>query len=478
MKRIIFAVAVLLAVFTSCDDKLDIIPKGQTTLETVTDLEYLLNNTIVIGTPMMDLGIVCNECYGMSMNVPSQLLQTNTNEYAWLAYDEKVDRAALTSTDSRYNEAYKYINYMNTIIEKAPHADGDDNKRKQIIAEAHIMRAYLHWLLVNIYAKQYDAATAATEGGIPYVRSTSVFETKAKNTVAEVYEYILEDCSEENISALPLHSTDVVRGDQAWGNAVRAKALMQMKRYSEALVYAQRALEINGTIEDRSNIPVQYDWILPKQSPNNYIYMNDLIAPFGEVASIETMQLFEPGDYVNEYACQMGMPPEEPGEIDPMSRAWSYLMGYMISGVSGAYMFTGMSAYVNAYGITAERMYYVAAECMIRTNQIQEGLDLVNKVREYRIDKEHYAPLSAETEAEAMALLQPCKWIECIATYENFFDCKRWNSEPDYRRTITRTIYDDDMNPVTYELSPDSPLWVFPFPADAVSRNPTLTQNY
>lgn len=478
MKRIIFAVAVALVTFTSCDSKLDIIPKGQTTLETVTDLEYLLNNTIVIGTPMMDLGIVCNECYGMSINVPSQLTQTNTNEYAWLTYDEKVDRAALTSTDSRYNEAYKYINYMNTIIEKAPDATGDDSKREQIIAEAHIMRAYLHWLLVNIYARQYDEATAATEGGIPYVTSTSVFETKKKNTVAEVYEYILEDCAEEYIAALPQHATDVVRGDQAWGNAVRAKVLMQMKRYGDALVYAQRALEINGTIEDRSYILEQYDWILPKQSPNNYIYMNDLIAPFGEIASIETMQKFEPGDYVNEHATQMGMPPAEPGVIDPMSRAWSYLMGYMLSGVPGAYMFTGMSAYVNAYGITAERMYYTAAECLIRTNKIQQGLDLVNKVRKYRIDAEHYEPLSANTEVEAMALLQPCKWIECIATYENFFDCKRWNSEPNYRKTITRTLYDDDMNPTVYELDPDSPLWVFPFPADAVSRNTTLTQNY
>ncbi len=29
--------------FTSCDDELDIIPKGKTTLENVTDLEALLN---------------------------------------------------------------------------------------------------------------------------------------------------------------------------------------------------------------------------------------------------------------------------------------------------------------------------------------------------------------------------------------------------------------------------------------------------
>ena len=79
-----------------------------------------------------------------------------------------------------------------------------------------------------------------------------------------------------------------------------------------------------------------------------------------------------------------------------------------------------------------------------------------------------------KTEAEAMAQLQRAKWIECIATYENFFDCKRWNTEENYRRTITRDIPELG----TFTLAPDSPLWIFPFPANAVRYNSSLTQNY
>jgi tetratricopeptide (TPR) repeat protein len=516
MKKIIIAIS-LIVCMASCNDKLDITPKGETTLDNLTDLECLLNNDFSIGKPMNDLGIICNEDYGASLNVPLTLTQTSTNNYAWLAYDAKVDRANLTSEDTRYSLAYKYINYMNTIIDKVPNADGTEAKKSEILAEAHIMRGYLHWLLVNIYAKQYDESTAATDGGIAYVTDLGITDTKEKQTVAEVYKQILADCSDENINALPNDTSDVVRGDCAWGNAVRAKVLMQMKRYAEALPYAVKALELNGTIEDRSTVLTNNDWILQKQATDNYVFMGSTMAPFSEELSLESATLFEPGDYVKDYAYINGDKSDSGGGDDDggddesedskaayskikkaaadsdstddgdegtddeggstgseTKKGWNTVYGLMLSGVSGSYMYFGMQANVNEYGITSDRMYYTAAECYIRTGKISEGMDLINKVRKYRIDADHYAPLTATTEQEAMQQLQKAKWIECISTYENFFDCKRWNTEAAYKRTITRTIPDVG----TYTLAPDSPLWIFPFPLNATRRNKTLTQNY
>ena len=43
-KKYISLLLTLLAVFTSCDDKLDITPRGFSTLNTVDDLGALLNN--------------------------------------------------------------------------------------------------------------------------------------------------------------------------------------------------------------------------------------------------------------------------------------------------------------------------------------------------------------------------------------------------------------------------------------------------
>lgn len=496
---------------TGCDDKLDIVPKGQSTLETVDDLELLLNRDISLGNPMTDLGVICNESLGQMTSVATVLSQTNTLEYAYLSYDEKVDRANLSQSDERYTNAYQAINAMNTIIDKAPDASGSDSKRKEIIAEAHIMRAYLHWILVNIYAKQYDATTAATDGGIAYVTRESVFADNPKLTVQEVYDNILADCSDEYINALPARDNDVLRGDQAWGNAVRAKVLMQMKRYADALPYAQKSIDLNGTIEDRSYIVDAGDWTITRQAADNLVYMGGSVGPFLECVSKETADKFEAGDYVLYHAYMFGRKPgtggddegggddddddeewdakpraaKSSGEVkskkafaddnfDASGMAWNSLYGEITTGVSGTLMYYAMSSWVNFYGITSDRMYYTAAECYIRTGEIQKGMDLINKVREKRIDPDHYEPLTATDEASAMAALQDAKWIECIDTYENFFDCKRWNTEDAYKRTITRDLGDFG----TFSIAPDSKLWIFPFPLQATRKNATLTNNY
>lgn len=464
MRNIIFTLTLILTILTACEDKLDIVPKGQATLSTLDELEYLLNQEYQFTTPFEDLAYICNEAclyYGASTHISSVYSTPNTLAYAYLFYDESVDRATLATTDSRYNTIYRYINYMNVILDKIDEVEGDAARKEAIAAEAHIMRAYMHWLAVNIHARQYDESTADTEGGIAYVTDTDVSEQKTKQPLRQVYDNLLEDCAETYIEALPDEAPSVVRGGKAWGYAVRAKVLMQMKRYADALPMALKALEYNDNIEDRSSIIETGSWSLTADAPNNILYVSsNMIMPFMEVISPESVALFEEGDYVRTY--------------DFMT----WMDGESFSGVPGSAMCFAMGVWCNSFGITVERMHYLAAECYIRTGEIQEGLDLIDKVRQRRIDSDHYQPLSASTEAEAMALLQRAKWIECIGGYENFFDCKRWNSEEAYRRTITKQLPVGGDNVVTCTLTPDSPLWVLPFPSDAVNYNPSLTQNY
>lgn len=520
MKKILFVV--LLCVFgASCEDKLDITPKGQTVLNTVDDLETLLNQDYKIVGPGLDLGVICNESYsGLGENVYAALENPNSLKYAYLTYDASVDRAALTTTDERYTAIYKFINYMNVILSKLDDAEGDAERKERIAAEARIMRAYLHWLLVNIHAVQYDETTAETAGGIAYVTDTDVTKTKEKKTLADVYRLLLEDCSEANIKKLPDVAPNVTRAGKAWGYAVRAKVLMQMKNYNDALPCALESIKYNPSIEDRSVIPENGGkWDLPRTAGNNLLYAaQNMIGVFTEILSRETAQMFETGDYVRYHSIlNMGGGDDEEEEdygedyaeneeygydgsedynedegydedegagnegeesyVDPWPlSAWSSMFGSMMGGVDGSLMWFGMEAWANTNGITSERMYYTAAECYIRTGSIGKGLELVDRVREKRIDADNYAPFegTVSTEEDAMALLQKAKWIECIFSYENFFDCKRWNSEEKYKRTITRELPGIG----TYTLEPDSPLWILPFPADAVRYNPTLTQNY
>lgn len=459
-----------------CEKQLDIVPKGQTTLENIVDLEYLLNQDYDLST-IYNLEILCNELIATGATgqpISTIMTSRNTIDAAMLTYDESIDRALLTATDASYTAIYRYISYMNQIIDRVYDVEGDDSRRPVLDAEAHIMRAWLHFLAVNIYARQYDEATAEELGGIPYCETIDIFEPRTKQSLATVYEKILADCDEKYIEALPDQSANVLRGNKAWGYAVRARVLLQMKRYDEALPLAAKALEYNSTIEDRSSTADSGTWNLLDTAPNNLLFIGAGIAsPFMLVISPETAARFEAGDYVMDYTTD-----------------WSELYASMMCGApAGAKMFFGFLAEVNPWGLTTERVIYTKAECLIRTGQIKEGLAEVDKVRVNRIHPDSYTPFAERgitDEAEAMALLQDAKWVECIGSFENFFDCKRWNSEEAYRQTITRTIpaADADFDGVpdgetsVFTLAPDSPLWVFPFPGDAVQHNSSLTQNY
>lgn len=73
-----------------------------------------------------------------------------------------------------------------------------------------------------------------------------------------------------------------------------------------------------------------------------------------------------------------------------------------------------------------------------------------------------------------MRLIQQTKWIENLGSYENFFDVKRWNSEDEYRTEIKKDLGEYGVK----TISPESSLWVLPFPANATRYNSTLTQNF
>ena len=463
--KIILSTLLLLMVVVACENKLDITPKGKTTLSKVSDLELLLNQEYSLDvSPAADLGMVCNESFGLMESVPEILSLSNTLNFANMAYDASVNRAVLTQSDERYAAAYRYINYMNVILDKMPEAEGDDSRKPGLMAEARILRAYFHWLLVNIHAQQYDERTASDKGGIPYVTNTDVTEQKTKLSLEKTYLHILEDCSDEVIELLPVDDFgNVLRADRAFGNAVRAKVLMQMKRYSEALPYALAAIRLNGKIEDRSELMNTYAWVLPQNTPNNYVYMrgSSRVCPTMVTLSCESVQLFEDGDYVVNY-----------------DGGWNSMFGMMFAGIPGCQIYFGWSAQGNEYGISSDRMYYTTAECYIRTGDIRKGLEMVDRVRSYRVeDYDSFTSLFDQqslSEEEAMVLIQKAKWIECVGSYENFFDCKRWNSEDKYKRTITRDLGEYGQ----YSITPDSPLWVFPFPANATRYNNSLTQNY
>lgn len=465
---ILAVLGMMLFTATSCDDQLEIIPKGQTTLSNVDDLETLLNQQFVIYPGPEEISVLAGVQLKGYPSVGQQLTETNTFNYAYLTGDESVDRANLTdgsTCEDWYETIYKMMKNFNIVIAKADEASGNDQTRRRIVAEAKILRAWYHFLAVNLFAAQYDEATAASLGGIAYVDDINFSETKTKLSLAQVYEKLLADCSDEVIADLKQGTVKTVyRFGSDFGYGVRARILYQMKRYDEALVYATKALGVNDNIEDRSTVVAAGKWTAPYDADNNYLLIHKDRSNLGDMYMValtpEVVSCFESGDYVKD------------GIYDPQE-GWSDIYNSYI--LPECLMFVGADHRFNTWGLRAESMYYVAAECLIRTGKISEGLAKLDAVRLKRIyNPELYSTMTNVTEAQAMELFQKCRVIEFAGTFENFFDRKRWNTETAYRKTIVHDLQQYG----TYTILPDSPLWIYPFPTKARNMNSTLTNNY
>ena len=75
--------------------------------------------------------------------------------------------------------------------------------RNDVKGQALVHRAMNYFLLVNLYGKQYDAATASTDLGVPLVLEADINKQYPRATVAQVYERMLQDLNDA-ISLLKL----------------------------------------------------------------------------------------------------------------------------------------------------------------------------------------------------------------------------------------------------------------------------------
>ena len=208
-----------LTLCVSCGD-LDLVPEGETTLDKTADLELLLNRKTIRSNPNENLGILVNEDYGCDFStVKTRLRNKETLTYAYLAYDESVDRALLSTKDYCYTNIYEYVNYMNVLLSKIGSSRGNEQQKPVLIAEAKISRAYYLFLAANIYAAQYDAATVAEQNGIAYPTDANV-DQKPQLPLQQCYDMMLSDCSDENIALLPTRG-NVSRITRCGGNSTK-----------------------------------------------------------------------------------------------------------------------------------------------------------------------------------------------------------------------------------------------------------------
>lgn len=467
MKKILHKITILGALlltlgFTACEDYLGVIPKGEKIPETLADFEAMIryeygNHRVDV----MQASILLNDLW-----VPSSSLSYYPLYKANYFWDESADRVALNKSDeTAYYAAYSAINAFNLIISNALNStEAGESEKKEVEAQAKVLRAMTYFNLVNYYADTYDAATASDKLSVPLITSADVNAPYTQVTIEELYAYILKDL-DEALPNLPGESATVLHPSLGTAYAFYARVYLQMNNYAKALEYSDKALAENDAL---------YDWKAYYEA-NKSLITN----PDSYIRTASPMGF----DYIENYSYRHGsrnysgseqsLTPEraamfEQGDARFMSRWKVRTVG------ADTYYFGTLQGYFNYGGITTVEVYLIKAECLVRSGDISGAMALLNTVRNSRILPEHYADLTAANAAEAMANIIKTKRNELILTLVPFCDIRRLNNEGTYPISLSKVV-----DGKTLSLAPGSHMWTMPFPQGAIDNhgNGSLVQN-
>ncbi|MRI62935.1 RagB/SusD family nutrient uptake outer membrane protein [Ornithobacterium rhinotracheale] len=110
-------------------------------------------------------------------------------------YWQDFDTEDLDTPLNFWNDSYRGIAQVNQALESLKKFKQKTPEITALYGEALVLRAYLHFMLVNIWAEPYNPTTAQSLLGIPYVTTPekNAFPAYSRGTLEETYSKIQED---------------------------------------------------------------------------------------------------------------------------------------------------------------------------------------------------------------------------------------------------------------------------------------------
>jgi hypothetical protein len=194
MRKLISYIGLMAAVISGagCKKYLETLPDNRTVISTPKQVSQLLTSAYPHGSYMLFCEAMSDNVEdkgNAGINVDPQTFLINIQAYKY----QDVENVNQDSPVAYWDSAYAAIAVANQALEYCNGPDSANYRAQK--GEALLCRAYAHFMLVTLFAKAYDPATAASDPGIPYVTwvSKNVFAKYERGTVASVYQHIEDD---------------------------------------------------------------------------------------------------------------------------------------------------------------------------------------------------------------------------------------------------------------------------------------------
>ncbi|HEX8020724.1 RagB/SusD family nutrient uptake outer membrane protein [Mucilaginibacter sp.] len=460
-------IALAMVVFAGCRKYVDIKTQGQLTPGETSNYRYLLNNTSAYELGPRTTDVASDDVNIIDGSTQQQQFVSYGAYYAWFPLSYTWQAAYPVNTtyynDIEWNAMYNTIVYCNTVTTEVPTSTGGTSAEKaELIAEALVHRADAYLMLVNSYAKPYNAATAATDLGVPMLLTETTAQSLVRVPVQTVYNQIISDLKKA-IPSLPQTQAYTTIPGKASAYGELARCYLYMNDYASASSYADSALAIRSSLNDLSNLtsvssatyPVRRndpEILLSKIPVSGYINYSPTVFRLSD----DLLNLLGTDDQrYNFFTC-------------PAST-----MSSSYTAAGGRFFYREMAiGEARNIGPSVPEMMLIKAEYSARNGNAAAAMNLVNALRKKRIKTAAYADETAADANSALTKVIDERHREFFCRMLRWWDMRRLKSDTRFQKTYTRTL-----GGVTYTLEPSSNKYTFQIAGFVIGLNPEIVQN-
>ncbi|NML21167.1 RagB/SusD family nutrient uptake outer membrane protein [Pseudoflavitalea sp. G-6-1-2] len=257
-----FIIAAFVLAGTSCKKFLAAYSQNETFIQSVEDLEEVLIGEVYLGggSHWGSLAFMDDD----ASHNPGALMRINAFDQFGIHFWQQVperrsDGLSYVAYNNTYLKLYKLIADLNTILYNIPllrEKNASEEKLRKISGEAHLLRAYYYFILVNVYGKPFRAASAAADYGVPLKIAPEVQDAPFERaSVQQVYDQIERDLLEAEKELNGFNETAVLRVNQATAQALLSRIYLYQENYEKAVTYADKVIAKRYKLRDMNSWP-------------------------------------------------------------------------------------------------------------------------------------------------------------------------------------------------------------------------------
>lgn len=434
----------------SCNKFLDkkaesalVIPNSLPALQALLDNNNIMN--VYMGSGLVEVGADDFYISGTSYNALSEL---EKHAYTWRPYAY----FTVAERNMNYSNIYRVVFNANTVLEQLNKIDGGSSETyNSIKGSALFFRAYAFYQLAQVYCEAYksgDAEYNKLNLGVP-IRLTPDFEERSvRSSLEDTYVQIEKDLMEA-AQLLPDRSETAMRPSKLASLAMLARLCLTMGAYDKALLYTDRALNINAILMDYKDRNFQSATPFEILNPETIFlsYNATVFAIDPSIANVDTI-------LYRSYA-----------DDDLRKTLFFNVKSDGTVAFKGSYVGFYNSVFFN--GIATDELYLIKAECLARQGQLDMAKTALKSLLDKRYRNGFIFPGAIQLQDDVLRYILNERRKELLFRGLRWTDIRRVNYDKRFKKDLRRNLLLDG-EWKAFELPTNDKRYAFQIPDDVI----------